>query len=87
MAMNVSIPSDFQQFILREIATGAVGSKEELVTKALQLYSEMRDRHSALKEDVQRSLAEAERGEFAELDMEATIARGARRLTSDDNRD
>ena len=87
MVMSVSIPSNLQQFILGEVAAGAAGSEAELVAKALELYREMRSRHSALAADVQRSLAQADRGDVAELDIEATIARGTNRLASDGIRD
>ena len=43
----------------------------------------MSGRHAALKADVQRSMAEADRGEFAELDVDAIIARGTERLVGE----
>lgn len=83
MVMSVSIPSNLQQFIMGEVAAGAAGSEEEFVAKAIELYREMRSRHSALKADLQQSLAEADSGKVAGLDIEATIARGTRRLNSE----
>ena len=83
MVMSVSIPSNLQQFILGEVAAGAAGSEEELVAKAIELYREMRNRHSALKADLQQSLSEADSGNVAGLDIEATIARGTARLNSE----
>ena len=82
MPMTVAIPTNLEPFVQKEIATGAVGSEQELVTRALELYCEMRQRHGGLKAEVDRSLAEAARGEVADLDIEATISRGVERLAS-----
>jgi Arc/MetJ-type ribon-helix-helix transcriptional regulator len=81
--MTVAIPSSLQGFIEREVAAGEAGSEEELVTRALELYREMRARHAILKADVQESLAQADRGEVAELDIEAIIADGTQRLAKE----
>jgi Arc/MetJ-type ribon-helix-helix transcriptional regulator len=80
MTMTVAIPSNLQDFIQQVVNAGEARSEEELVARALELYREMRARHATLKEDVQRSLAEADCGEVSELDVEAIIARGTDRL-------
>ena len=83
MTMTVSIPSNLQDFIQQAVAAGDAGSEEELVTRALELYRQMCGRHAALKVDVQRSMAESDRGEVAELDVDAIIARGTERLVGE----
>jgi Arc/MetJ-type ribon-helix-helix transcriptional regulator len=69
MPVTVAIPSNLEAFVQQEVATGAVGSEQELVTRALELYREMRQRHAELKAKVDQSLDEAERGEVAPLDI------------------
>ena len=69
MNMSVSIPSNLQPFVEQEIASGAVGNETELVSKALELYREMKDRHASLRADVQASLTQAEAGDVSPLDM------------------
>jgi Arc/MetJ-type ribon-helix-helix transcriptional regulator len=71
MSMSVSIPTYLQPFVERELATGAFADEADLVTKALELLREMKTRHEQLRGDVQRSLAQAERGEVAPLDIQS----------------
>lgn len=82
MSLSVSIPVELQPFIEQELATGPCKSEEELVARALLLYQEVKARHNELRTRVNRSLEQAERGEVAELDIEAVIARGYERLKS-----
>lgn len=71
MIMSVSIPSEFQPFIERELASGRFRDEQELVAKALTLYLELQERHEALRTRVQRSLEQADRGEITELNIES----------------
>jgi Arc/MetJ-type ribon-helix-helix transcriptional regulator len=73
--MSVSIPSELQPFIERELATGKFRDEQELVAKALTLYLELQERHDELRTRVQRSLEQADRGEVAELNIESIKAR------------
>jgi putative addiction module CopG family antidote len=75
MTMSVSIPSNLQPFVEEELATGEYTSESELVAKALEVYRELKRRHHQLLEDVQRSLAQADRGGFKPLDMSAIKAK------------
>lgn len=81
--MSVTIPSHLQPFIDEELATGRFADEAEFVARTIELYRETKARHVDLHEDVQRSLAEAQRGEVDDLDIEAIIARGERRLARD----
>lgn len=72
MSISVTIPSQLQPFVDQELATGAFTDEADLVTKALELFREMKTRHAKLCDDVQRSLAQAERGEVASLEIQAT---------------
>jgi len=42
MSMSISIPSNLEPFIQQELASGRVQSEEELVTKALELYRDLK---------------------------------------------
>ena len=75
MSMSVSIPSELQPFIERELATGKFRDEQDLVAKALTLYLELQERHEVLRTKVQRSLEQANRGEVAEFDIESDKAR------------
>lgn len=83
MTMTIAIPSNLQNFVRHAVASGEVADEEELVTRALELYRQMSERHAALKADVQRSMAEAERGEVAKFDVDAIIAHGTQRLVDE----
>jgi putative addiction module CopG family antidote len=74
MTMSVSIPNSLRAFIEEELATGEYSSEAELVVKALEVYRELKKRHHELREDVQRSIAQAERGEVKPFDMDAIKA-------------
>ena len=71
MPMSVSIPAELQPFIEQELASGEFQDESELVTKALELYREMKTRHQELRTRVQHSLEQADEGQVAPLDMEA----------------
>jgi len=81
MTVTIEIPPNLREFISHEIAAGEAKTEEEFVRTALQAYCEMRDRHTSLRSNVQRSLNEAEGGQTAQLNMDAIIARGSQRLT------
>jgi Arc/MetJ-type ribon-helix-helix transcriptional regulator len=81
MTMTVAIPSSLQEFVQEELAAGSVRTEEELVARALELYREMKSRHSALKAEIDQSLAEANRGETAPLDIASLKDKLASELT------
>ena len=81
MTVSITIPADLQPFVEAEISTGRFENKGQLVTKSLELYREIRQRHDQLRTDqVQQSLDEAARGEVEDFDVEAIIKRGRERL-------
>lgn len=71
MSVTVTIPSELQPFVEQELATGAFTDEADLVAKALELFREMKARHGQLCEDVRRSVAQAEQGETAPLDIQS----------------
>jgi Arc/MetJ-type ribon-helix-helix transcriptional regulator len=83
MGMTVVIAPELEPFVEAELAGGAIGTREELVAKALVLYREMKNRHEQLREEVARARAEAAAGDVAPLDIEDIIGRGYERLAKD----
>jgi Arc/MetJ-type ribon-helix-helix transcriptional regulator len=80
MTVSITIPADLQPFVQTEMSTGRFENEGQLVTKSLELYREMKQRHDELRAQVQQSLEEAARGEVEEFDVEAIITRGRERL-------
>ena len=78
--MSKSYPPELEQFVKQELANGTNENEEELVIDALTAFREMKQRHDELRRDVQRSIEQADRGEVAPLDTEATIAEARRRF-------
>ena len=54
-----------------ELASGEYQDESELLTQALIVYRELKTRHAALREDLEASIAAADRGEVAPLDIGA----------------
>jgi len=80
--MSIDIPAELEAYVQQELATGAYGTREELVRDALSVFRELRERHAALRADVQHAIDQAERGEAYEIDIEDLIARGTERLAA-----
>ena len=81
--MEKTYPPELEHFIQQELAAGNFQSETELVNRALEVYRELKLRHDTLRADVERSLAEADRGEATPLDIEEVIARGTGRLAQE----
>ena len=80
MTVSITIPADLQPFVEAEMSTGRFENEGQLVTKSLELYRELKQRHDQLRAQVQQSLEEAARGAVEEFDVEAIINRGRERL-------
>ena len=79
MAMTVELPADVEAFVRAEVERGTAPNAADFLTKAVELYRELKGKHESLRERVQKSVAQAERGEFAPLDTNATITEARRR--------
>ena len=75
-------PPDLQQFMDQELASGEYQDESEVLIRALRVYREFKTRHESLRQDVIRSIEQAERGEVAPMDTEATKAEARRRLAA-----
>jgi Arc/MetJ-type ribon-helix-helix transcriptional regulator len=83
MSMTGTLSPDLRAFVRRELADGRFENEEQLVAKALELYRELRQSHEQFRAEVRQSLEQARQGDVAELDIEAIIARGTRRLAEE----
>jgi Arc/MetJ-type ribon-helix-helix transcriptional regulator len=75
-----SLPTDVADYVAHEVAHGRYLDSNQLVIEALRVHRELRRNHEQLQAQIRQSISEAERGEVALLDIEATIERGRRRL-------
>lgn len=67
-------PPEIRDFVENQLAGRRYGSEAELLKAAVSVLREMETRHQELRVQVQRSLDEAGRGEFEELDIDGLKA-------------
>jgi antitoxin ParD1/3/4 len=82
--MNVTLPPEFEAFVIEQVENGVYPSPDRVVQEALRLLKEQDERRQAKLEDLRQEIAigleQIERGEVAPLDIEAIIAEGKRQL-------
>lgn len=69
--MPKTFPTDLRQFIQEELQTGSYADEDAVLTAALEVFREVRQRHTLLRARVQQSLTEAQGGAATPLDVEA----------------
>ena len=79
--MNRTFPTDLNQFIQDELQTGGYADEDAVLTAALEVFREVRQRHAELRGRVQESLAESHGGEATPLDMDEMRQSLTNRLT------
>lgn len=67
---HFTIPSELEQFVDQEVASGKYRSADEVVSQSLRLLQERERKLEALKADIQVGLDELDRGEGLPLDVE-----------------
>jgi antitoxin ParD1/3/4 len=77
--MNVSLTPELEQMIHKKVETGLYLSASEVVREALRLLEE-RDalramRFEEVRKEIQIGIDQADRGETAPLDVQATLAK------------
>lgn len=82
--MSTIYPPHLQQFVKQEIASGAFRSEDELVISALTAFREMKLRHEEFRGRVEKSLAQAERGEVELWNMDSILAAAHQRQANRD---
>jgi Arc/MetJ-type ribon-helix-helix transcriptional regulator len=78
--MSVEFPDDIEAFVKEEVARGAAADVGDFLAKAVELYRELKSGQDVLRADVHKSIGQAERGEVAPLDTQATKAEARRRF-------
>jgi len=68
--MTRTFPTDLNQFIQDELQTGGYADEDAVLTAALEVFRQVRQRHSDLRARVQESLAQAHAGQATSLDMD-----------------
>ena len=81
MATTLRLPEEVEAFVRAEVARGAAADEADFLTKAVEMYRELKVRHDDLRARVQDSLAQYERGEVRPLDTAATQAEARRRFS------
>ena len=73
--LNISVPSEYEPFIERELAAGNYASPDQLVAAALSRFQEERE----LREKIQAGIEQLDRGERidAEIVFQQLRARAA----------
>jgi Arc/MetJ-type ribon-helix-helix transcriptional regulator len=68
-AMTRTFTAELNQFIQDELETGDFANEDAVLTAALEVFREVRQRHTELRERVQESLTQSHAGETSLLDM------------------
>lgn len=67
--MPSTYPSEVQRFIDHQLASGHFSSEKDVILAGLQVLAELSDRHTDLKQQIARSVAQGERGQLREVDF------------------
>jgi len=80
LPLKLNYPPEVEAFIAEQLAAGKFESESELATAAIRVVQELAARERKFREDLKRSLEQAERGEVEPLDTEATLLEARRRF-------
>lgn len=69
--MILPIPSDLEQFVQQEVASGRYSSPEEVVSAGLRMLRDSEAHREQLRREIQRRVDRLEGGEHIELDDES----------------
>jgi antitoxin ParD1/3/4 len=79
--MNISIDERWQEFVDRIVQSGRYGSASEVVREGLRLLEERERKLQALRDTLDRSIAQG--GEVTEAELDAAIEAKAAQLTKE----
>ena len=68
--MTRTFPTELNQFIQDELQSGGYADEDAVLTAALEVFREVRQRHAQLRGRVQESLAQVHAGEATPLDID-----------------
>lgn len=72
--MATAYPPEIIKFIEEEMAAGNYEDETALVTEALEVFRELKQRHVELRQQIQQSLDEERAGRVAPLDINEIIS-------------
>lgn len=72
--MSTSYPPEILKFIEEEMASGHYEDESALVTEALEVFRELKQRHVELKQQIQQSLEAERAGRVMPLDIDAIVS-------------
>lgn len=65
---------EIKKFIADEMATGSYENESDLMAEALNVFRELKSRHSELRQQIQQSLNDEKNGHVAPFDVNEIIA-------------
>lgn len=72
--MSTGYPPEILKFIEEEMASGHYEDESALITEALEVFRELKQRHAELKQQIQQSLAAEREGRVMPLDIDAIVS-------------
>lgn len=66
--MSIGLPSDLEQFVQREVASGRYGSAEEVISEGLRRMRDAQQEYEEWRAEIARRIESLERGEGIRLD-------------------
>jgi putative addiction module CopG family antidote len=80
--MQLTLPADLEAVVRSQVDSGRFKSSEEVMRRALDLLQQHEDEEklAVLRADIQKALAEVERGETVAYDSDEIKREGRRRL-------
>lgn len=73
LPLKLNYPPEVEAFVAEQLASGKFGSESELATAALRVVQELSARERMFREDLKRSLEQAERGEVEPWDLDEIL--------------
>jgi antitoxin ParD1/3/4 len=75
---------NLEQYVREKVDSGEFSSPEEFTREAVRVYHRLETQQAELRTEIQKRVAEADRGEIGPLDMERIKAEGRKRLHGPD---
>lgn len=72
--MSTAYPPEILKFIEEELAAGHYEDETALITEALEVFRELKQRHADLSQQIQQSLEDEKAGRVTSLDINALIS-------------
>ncbi len=76
--MTEVLPSDLQQFVREEVASGMYKTEDEVVIEAVRMLRESTVRREQLRQEIQGRIERLDRGEGIECESDEALFRKGR---------